>query len=538
MADWKQIAIRLGLLVTTLSGCQSLPPQPVGSISEPWSPIASSSASPAHDSEFPSVAANDSLVAAQRPGVTSMPIGTDELHRNEFLISQAESPWVSDPTDEIELTAHTEDRSTQESAGPELTLAAAIHAALDANPDLSSASEQIRIADATLARAQAEFFPRLGLVESYGVSNNPVNVFSFQLNQAALNFNQDFNNPKSTDNLQSQFLLQHNLYSGGRRHAEADAADSQRSAAWFSLAAVQNQLVFRVAEAYYRLLQTHELLDVRREAVEQVEQHLEIVQSRFRNETAVKSDVLTVEVRLSEVNEALITAQNQHKLAWAVLQNVTGTRLKVSPLPRDIPAAPWSDGISEIETAVSEALSARPEAAVMAHQREAASSSIIAAEAGDQPTLDFLADYSSYTGDLRRENDSFFVGLVLKLNLFDGGRTRSEVERAQARLREVCAREQRHVLDIELDVRRASLQLDDARQRFKVAGEAIELAKESLREIEVRYRGQASTITELIDAQVALSNARVRRTNAQADVEIARASLQRSIGRLTNVLQH
>ncbi len=105
-----------------------------------------------------------------------------------------------------------------------------------------------------------------------------------------------------------------------------------------------------------------------------------------------------------------------------------------------------------------------------------------------------------------------------------------------ARVREIEAREQRLVLDVELDVRRAYLQLNDAEERLKVTTQAIGQAEESLREIEVRYRGQTATITELVDAQVALSNARVRRTNAQADLEIARASLERAIGRLVGML--
>ena len=54
-----------------------------------------------------------------------------------------------------------------------------------------------------------------------------------------------------------------------------------------TLAALHNQLVFRVAEAYYRVLQVRDLVEVRREAVTQVEQHLKIVETRFRNETAI-----------------------------------------------------------------------------------------------------------------------------------------------------------------------------------------------------------------------------------------------------------
>jgi outer membrane protein TolC len=332
-------------------------------------------------------------------------------------------------------------------------------------------------------------------------------------------------------------MLQQSVYSGGQRSAEMRAAEAQSHAACFNLSAVQNQLVFRVAEAYYRVLQAQQLVEVRREAVEQVSRHREIVESRFRNGTAVKSDVLTVDVRLSEVREALISAENQSELAWAVLKNVVGTHVEPGPLPTEVPPAPWTDHVDEVEAAISRAILDRPETGQLSNLRQAAAEGIDAARAGKRPTVDFLADYDVYTGDFRDGNDSFFVGLVVRLNLFDGGRTRNEVERAVARYREALSREQRLSLDIELDVQRSHLELHSAAERLKVATQAIEQAQETLREIEVRYRGQTATITQLVDAQVALSNARVRRTTAQADIEIARVSLARALGRLAHLLE-
>lgn len=418
-----------------------------------------------------------------------------------------------------------------------LLLSGAIQLALAASPDLVSASEQLAIADATLDRARAEFYPKLGVSEQYGVTNNPVAAFSFQLNQARLSLMQDFNKPRVIDDFHTQVRLQHRVYAGEQRLHEMHAAQAGVSAAVFNLEAVHNQLVFRVAEAYYRLLQARDLVQVRREAVDQVDQHLKIVESRFRNETAVKSDVLTVQVRLAEVREAFISANNQLELAWAVLQNVTGTRIERRSLPAAIPAAPWGDHVDAAEVAVGQALGQRPELAALANQLQAGQEGIEVAAAGKRPSVDLVADYDAYTGDFRRGNDSFFAGLVVQLNLFDGGRTAAEVSRATARVREIEARQRRLVLDIELDVRRAYLQLNDARERRKVTDQAIVQAEESLREIEVRYRGQTATITELVDAQVALSNARVRATNAQSDVEIARASLERAIGRLVQMIQ-
>jgi outer membrane protein len=215
---------------------------------------------------------------------------------------------------------------------------------------------------------------------------------------------------------------------------------------------------------------------------------------------------------------------------------VVGAPAYSRELPDSIPKAPWSDHIDDVEAAIAAATSERAEIGAMASQRHAAAENVLVAEAGKRMGIDVVADYDVFTGDFRRGNDSFFAGVVFQLSLFAGGRTRMDVARAAARVRELQARERRLMLDIELDVRRAYLQLQDAQERLNVATQAIEQARESQREIEVRYRGQTATITRLIDAQVALSNARVRRATAQAEIEIARAALERAIGRLDSAV--
>lgn len=443
----------------------------------------------------------------------------------------------------VRLVAHEEPQGAPlgfqeaENDAAELTLVELIQLAQTANPDLRTASERLELADALLARARAEFYPRLGVGEDYGVTNNPVNVFSFLLNQGQLSLTRNFNQPPTLGNFHTQVLVQQGLYTGGRRLAQARSAEAQRDASGLALAAVQNELVFRVAEAYYRLLQARDLVEVREAAVKQVQQHLEIVKVREKAGTAVKSDVLTVEVRLADVEEALITARNQVELAWAVLENVTGTAITRRPLPKEVPAAPWAEHVGQVEVAVAEALQRRPEVGELSNRRQAAQHDVRAAESGKYPNVDLVGDYDVFTaGDFGKSNDSFFVGVVARLTLFDGGRTRSEVRQAEARLRELLAREQRLALDIELAVRRDYLHLSDARERLQVAKRAVTQAEESLREIEVRYKGQTATITQLIDAQVALSNARIRRTGAQAEVEVARAALEQAIGRLTELM--
>jgi outer membrane protein TolC len=434
--------------------------------------------------------------------------------------------------------------------GEELSLTDAIGLASAANPDVKSALERTRIAEAVLANARAQFYPTLTAIQEYQVSDNPLREFSYLLSQGVVDPNQLFPLPDVRDNFHTQLHLQEDLYTGGLRRARARAAEADSEAAHYSLAAVRNQLVFQVAESYYRVFQARALVGVRRETVALLESQLKVVQSRFAANTAVKSDVLRVEVRLAESRENLITATNAFELAKAVLENVLGTRIGGRPLPQQLPAAPWSEQIDRkaaalaavlgspeaVEGAVDEAVQQRPEMKETASLRAAAEHQVRAAQSAKYPTVGVVGDFDLNAQDLRKGDASYFFGIALSLNLFDGHRTQTSVRQAEARVREISARSERVKLDIELDVRRAYLQLKDARERLKVTASTLAYAEENLRQVEARFRRETATTTELLDAQVVLSDARVRSISTAADVEIARASLERALGRLSDLL--
>ncbi len=480
------------------------------------------------------------------PGVEALPMPTKSPSKAEDLpLPSKEGPSLTGPSivgEELVLPQ------------PDLTLEEAIHVTLGANPDLETAAERTQFADGVLARARADFFPVLALSQNYQISDNPLRKFSSLLSQGISDPGTLFNPANTVDNFQTQLRLQQEVYNGGARVARTRSAEAERDASHHSLAAVQNRIVFQVAESYYRLFQARELVKVREESVKQVEEQLKAVQARFKAQSAVRSDVLRVEVRLASVREALITAKNSLSLAWAVLENVTGVPLAGRMLPEKLLPAPWSSHLTEILasaegesngeacspliSALAEAVSRRPEVNEINSRREAAEQRIRAAEAGKKPTLGVTSDYEIFTGDFRSKqtDGSFTVGVNLSVNLFDGGRTKSMVRQAQAAARELDAQQRRVRLDITLDVRRAYLQLKDATERLKVAETTVSNAEEILKQVQSRYANQTAPLTDLLDAQVALTEARVRATNADAEVEVARAALERAIGRLNDVL--
>ncbi len=445
------------------------------------------------------------------------------------------------PADVVDGELGVEAKTPESGKSEGLSLGEVVATALNSSPDLASAGERIAQADSALARARAEFFPKLTVGEFYGASNIPALSFLFLINQRALSVKSFGGTLASTafvNNLSSYALLHQNIYAGGRRvETERSAADIKLAQA-HALDAARNELVFRAAEAYYRLIQARDLIRIRELEYEQVGKHLTIAQARYDAGTAVESDVLTVKVRLAEVREALISSRNNLELGWSLLENVTGCRFPRRDLPAAIPAAPWASRVGQVEAAVAESMARRPEISESSNRQSAAAHDVEATKAGKRPTIDFFGLYSTFSGDSRYGGNGLFAGLLAQWTIFDGHRTKSEVCRAEARVRELQANHRRLMLDIELETRQSIVRLADAQERLNVARQAVEQARRSLSEIESRYRAQTSTITQLIDAQVALSNARVRRSSALVDLEIARASIERSLGGFSSLVMH
>jgi outer membrane protein len=421
-------------------------------------------------------------------------------------------------------------------APSDLTLEEAIQLTLTANPDLQAALLRTQIAEQALANARAQFFPYLASNTEYQDSNNPLRKFSFLLNQGVVTPHTLFPLPAaSADIFHTQIHFRQDIYTGGLRTAQIRAADADHDASVFSLAAVRNLLGYQVAEAYYHVIQARELVDVRRENVAEVESELKVARSRFAANTVVQSDVLSVEVRLARAKEALSTSNSAVELAMAILENAMGLPLQDRSLPKELPRAPWPEEFEQVEAYLAQATANRAELYESANRRLAAEHRVQAAQSAKRPTLGLVTDYDLYAGQ-ERSLSSYFVGLALSLNLFDGGRTRTSVRQAEAQVLEISKRHQRLLMDIELEVRKALLELKDARERLKSAASTLARARANLRDVESRYREQTATTTELLDAEVLLSEERVRSTNAAADVEIARVGVQRSIGRLSDLL--
>jgi outer membrane protein TolC len=125
--------------------------------------------------------------------------------------------------------------------------------------------------------------------------------------------------------------------------------------------------------------------------------------------------------------------------------------------------------------------------------------------------------------------ESWAVGAVVDVPIFDGGLTWARIGESNANLIGLRADEQRLRQQIALEVRRALLDVARAAEAIEVTERGAAQARENLALAEGRYETGVGNVIELVDAQTARASAEAERVRALYDHQTAIATLEQAI---------
>ena len=128
-------------------------------------------------------------------------------------------------------------------------------------------------------------------------------------------------------------------------------------------------------------------------------------------------------------------------------------------------------------------------------------------------------------------NTSWDASLNVSVPIFDGGRTSAETAEAAANTRAAEARLAEFDTMITLEIRQRLTEIETSRAAVAAADDTIRAATEARRVVGDRFSAGVATSTDVLDAQVALLQAELDRTQALAAVRLAEARLSRALGR-------
>lgn len=417
-----------------------------------------------------------------------------------------------------------------------LSLNEAVKTALERHPALRVAEYRAAAAAASVDQARAGFLPRVDFSEGFARSDNPVYAFGSLLNQGRFTSG-DFavdklNHPDPITNWRTNLSGSVPLFLGGRTVLGYQEAQLGRDAADLGRVRAEQEVIFGVVRAYSSVLLSREALATVESSVRTAEANLAAAEARYEAGVVVASDALAARVRLARLREETIAAANQVCLSQAALNEAMGL-----PLDRshriggrlELPALSYErlDGLEAL------ARTHRPDFRQADLEVQRLEKDVLRTKGALLPTMHLMGNYEINNYRFASNGqDSWSVGVILNLNLFNGGGDRARIVEAQANHQRAVAQRERVANVIGLEVHDAFLAHQTARERVTVAREAVVRAEESLRIVQDRYDAGLTTIVELLDSETALTAARTNLTRTLYDATVSQARLDLSLGRL------
>jgi outer membrane protein TolC len=418
-----------------------------------------------------------------------------------------------------------------EAAPLRLTVDDAVRRAGEASHRLREAAARADAAEAIADERRASGLPQIAAQAGYTRTNH-VETFGVLLpnNQFRLIY------PDVPDNYRTRLDLQWPLYTGGRLDALERAARIEATASSDDIAAARVDLTLEVTRAYWTLVTAVESLRVVGESVARVDAHLRDVRNQFAAGLLPPNDVSSVEAQRSRQRMLQVQAKAARDVAEAELARLVGAA-PGTPIEAvamlDAPAAP-SASIDEL---IDLARRQRPERASLVKRVEAAKERNRAAAAATKPTIGIIGgfDYARPNPRIFPREDawrtSWDAGVNASWPLFDGGRARGEAAEASASGRAAEERLAEFDSVAAVEIRQRLGEIDASRAAIAAADDAVRSALEARRVVGDRFAAGVATSTDVLDAQVALLQAELDRTQAIAAARLAHARLARAVGR-------
>ena len=312
----------------------------------------------------------------------------------------------------------------------------------------------------------------------------------------------------------------------------------QRDSAYFAFRNILDQLIAIVKTQFYQIVVNRELVSVNEQSVHLLEAQLKDQQYRFEAGTVPRFNVLQAEVALYNQLPLLITAQNNLRIAKIVLAKTLGLdfqpRRGESPPLEVVGEMPYIPRTISLANAIELGKERRPflkqARANVLNQKEQ-----VRAAAGQWlPTITTTGGgewISSPTNSSWHDISKGWIAQVQgSLPIWDSGAIAGQVIQQRALLFEAKNTYDDDVRQVELEVQTAYSNLQQNQELIKSQEKNVEQAEEALRLAKARLDAGAGTQLDVLNAQVQLLTAQSTRLQALFGYNSSLAEFDRVTG--------
>ena len=401
------------------------------------------------------------------------------------------------------------------------TLAEAIAAAYETNPEIEAARARLRAVNEQVSQARGGMRPTVQAGVNYTLESQRTR--GGPQAQRGTNTNDPFG--FSVDASQP-------LYDGGQTVNSVRARTADVSAARARLLGLEQQVLLDVVTAYLDILRDQEFVALARNNIRVIAEQLRATEDRFEVGEVTRTDVSQARARLAEANANLSDVEGQLARSIQAFRAVVGEEPGQLQPQTALPPLPQS-----LDEAIALAVENHPAILAARFDDGAASSDVRAAIGGLLPTVSLDGGVSlSDTGVFQNnsaDRTSASIGVRARIPLYQAGVQYSRVRAAQAQAS--AAR-----IGITGEARTRRQQAENAWTGLSVSRAAIVSLRQRVAASQLAFEGVreealvgARTTLDVLDAEQELLDARTRLTGAQRDEFVAAYALLAAVGQLT-----
>jgi outer membrane protein TolC len=312
----------------------------------------------------------------------------------------------------------------------------------------------------------------------------------------------------------------------------------QRDGAYFSFRNILDQLIATVKTQFYQIIVNRDLVKVNEENVHLLEAQLKDQQNRFEAGTVPRFNVLQADVQLHNQIPQLITAQNNLRISKLQLAKTLGLdfqrRRGESPPLEVIGDMPYIPRPIELADAIEMGKQRRPflkqaRANVLNQLQQ------VRAAAGQWlPNITTTGGYEWVSSPINSSFDDISKGWTAlvqgSLPIWDSGAIAGQVIQQRALLSEAKITYDDDVRQVELEIQQAYSNLQQNRELIQSQEKNVELADEALRLAKARLDAGAGVQLDVLNATVQLLTAQSTRLQALFGYNSSLAEFDRATG--------
>jgi outer membrane protein TolC len=411
-------------------------------------------------------------------------------------------------------------------AQDKLSLREAVELLLKNSEQVQIAQESVSGAELKINESKSLYWPQASVSGSY----MRMSLFSeMNIDFGGQTFKVKFGLPNNY-NMRASVMEQ--VFNWGRTAKTVEMSRAGLDLAQDGVAMTKHMLSYQVVPLFYGTVFFKEAIKVLDDNIKAFERKQDIMDKRYQAGLASSFDKTLIQVQISALQAQKLDFEN----------NIAKFRIAFNALAgRDEKAAfdPSADlafeaGQFNQDELIKEALAGRIEFQQVEHQLNLGRASLDLAKTGNKPILTATFNYefrNGYMPDMEKIRGNWTAMLGVSYPVFDGFRVGAQVAQAQSGLRVVEMRKTDLERIVAMEIQSALSDLKTIELKFEIEKLKIKQAEDALRIAEERYQNGFLSVTDLVDAQNAVENARLNYLQLIYNHTLSKYGLFRSCGR-------